>query len=197
MRNFINIMERASPIADHKQYFLSPEYIERVVATNRWSDHGSYLDSFIDEVCNGDDADETVRAALREWLPKRLEWIERDLFLMSPDTVINRVIGVTKETFYSISTSDHLSVGIFWGAGDFEPQNSHPILIEFVSTLGGVTVDWRATLESRIDFDNGDHEQEFQLVLGTPVRMTEITTWSENSESIPMDDLLRNATFVA
>ena len=186
-----------NPLARFRDKFLGDEYIDAVLAADRWSSHGSNLDGFVNEFCP-DDSEGAIRAALREWLPKRLDYVERDLMRLSGETVINRIIGVDRATFVQMQRGETLQLGVFWGAGEFEPQNTNPIMVDFSSTLNGVTVDWAATIESRIDFDHGDHEQEFQLVPGTPVAVTQIAAWdvSEPSTEIPVDGLSA-LTFVA
>lgn len=198
MRKFINLVEKSNPSA-LRGYFLSDAFVDEIVSNGRWSHHGSYLDSFVDDFCDGDDDDEAVRAALIKWLPTRLDHIMNELSSSGPDTVINRIISVDLPTYEEIIGMGEFRIGLYWGAGDFEPQNSNPINMDFVSTLGGVTVDWHQTVLSRIDYDNGDHEQEFQLVDGSPIAITDIMVWEDgNYESVEhLHDFTKKAVFRA
>lgn len=169
-----------------RQHFLSDEYIDYVVENFKFVDHGEYIDHFLEDFDVDSDDKDAIRALLKKWLPKRLAYIERDLRTNAPSQII-RAIRVTPETFEAMDKAEHLKIGVFFGDGSFEPQNTNPIEIAFtVNNLRGVTIDWGATVASRIDYLYGDDEQEYQLVAGSSIPVAEIEAFDGKMERLDL-----------
>jgi hypothetical protein len=156
---------------------VTSEYIDCILTTKRWSVHGSDIDCFIDdelpEEMLGLSKDELVNldcfvAFLKSWLESRYNYVVRDLLeSINTETItINRAVYLTDMEFAAIQSGEKGDIGYYWGlydvsAYDVDPNNVNGKKLYLCSAQVNITdVNWHETFISRMDYDNGDQEQE-------------------------------------
>jgi hypothetical protein len=129
-------------------------------------------------------------------LPGFREWFKNYLFLraryiretfigqhgftaVQGSTRLYRAIMVSKQWVNAVRqpSKGMLPLGIFWGVGEVHAwghdtnvvQIQAPCEVILSTTLANVMVDWEQTFYSRLDYDNGDMEQEIRLMNGSVI----------------------------
>lgn len=164
-------------------YFLSDEYIDNVIKTQMWSSHGTgifddtdYLYDFEDQFGDTENNKDELKAYLKHWLPFRLRYIFNELeHELKNNTIIYRSMYLKEDAKVEVlnkikKETTVESIGIYWSTtsnvspfdcdmstmkGGYEVLLSTPLIFE--------SINWIETFRSRIDFINGDCEQEIQL----------------------------------
>lgn len=194
MRRFMSIVEHASGLAvpDGKQ-FVTDGLIDRIITTGHFTTHGDdTLQEWFEECRSWDYTPELLRdipyeeavatpefrQLFRYWMHDlRAPYVTRELRLLTPETLVVRAMYVSDEWIAALSEplSAPLPLGVFWTTGEAMPHGASSDghigkrEIYLVAKMSDVTVDWRETFESRFDFQNGDMEEEIQLLKGSPL----------------------------
>lgn len=134
-------------------------------------------------------ADPAFLPWFKNYLLLRAQYI-RDSFLgvhgfgaLTGDTRIYRAMMVSKAWLNEVKqpSKGMLPLGIYWGIGEVHPwgydgphgnektvvpiKTPHEVMLS--TTLKDVIINWEQTFYSRLDYDNGDQEQEIQLEKGS------------------------------
>lgn len=159
-------------------------------------------------------------AVLRRFLEARAGWIQRSFQSgdhgippITPESPIHRAICVNDAWLAEIAKPQRgaLPLGIFWGLDAVEPwgakfdevQDTHPHVVEITTRVKHVMIDWEETFRSRLDWLNGDNEQEVQLFKGSPidhveqVRMQSSNTQPELARALHVFPVHPSRTFIA
>ena len=160
-----------------KSDIVTKEYISKILATKRWSDHGGDIDCFLDDELLdemfGLSKDELVNLDcfiefLQSWLELRYDYVVRDLkkVINTESIEIYRAVYLTDIEISQIQSGTKLDIGYYWGASDVEAWNVDPNndngkkLYVFTAQVSLMDINWYETFISRMDYDNGDQEQE-------------------------------------
>lgn len=164
------------------QHFVNDAYINSVLETNMWCSHGSTLD-MADELFEDfnypfpDVLEDKVmlKKFLREWLPRRIQYIANEIVyeLSQSHNLYRAIVLKTAELENLIerlpTTVNTSEVGVFWSTkpstetyGDENKKNHKTTVLK--TTFSKESVDIVETFRSRIDYVNGDYEQEIQLL---------------------------------
>lgn len=160
--------------------FVTEDYVKGLLATGKWSGHGSSLDSLFKDLSYypewsegkniADPADrETI---LRKWLPLRYAYVAREIAgEMSMATNLRRALLMPEGDIRRFLSTPG-PVGVFWSTRpDCDCWGAAPkpgsVLIWVETAMDKVSVDWPQTLVSRFDYENGDIETEIRLIPGT------------------------------
>lgn len=192
MRKWINLCENAITRPPVETIIATDAYVEELMDQNSWSRHGSPVDDFLFDM-DVDEGDE--RDFLKQWLPKRAREVDADLMELTPLGEIHRTISVTQQWIDQLVTVDPVTVGVFFSEKTLDVQGGArgDIDITLTTTMAGCTVDWVETYRSRVDYQNGDYEQEIQLKKGTPIAVTNVFLLRDGSP-IPFNP---DKTFIA
>ncbi|EGR2229581.1 hypothetical protein QX249_09930 [Vibrio parahaemolyticus] len=182
-----------SLIKNAEPYFLSDSYINQIVLSKKWSEHGSNLDECEELFDNmGVDPDKTLKCSLKlksmltKWIPLRLRYIASEMeYELNNSTTIYRAISVKPEklteTVNKLNAAKTVSdFGCYWSSSEYvQPwgakTNKGDKTIYIKMELPLEALDIIETLRSRIDFNNGDDEQEYNLKGCFPVKDFSIT----------------------
>lgn len=174
--------------------FLTSKYIEELLSTGQWSEHGASLDRFIEEVAlphlpeevqrkEGDELlrDPAFTTFLGDWLKRRFAYCSRDIAedmsAMKDERgfySLSRSITCTRDLIKEVLAGD-VDIGRYWSADaaytyGVEDDESKPFIITVAAKVSLSDVDMVQTMRSRMDYDNGDDEREFYIKDGvTPV----------------------------
>ncbi|MEP8041719.1 hypothetical protein ABJY94_18995 [Vibrio parahaemolyticus] len=180
-------------IKNAESYFLSDSYINQIILSKKWSEHGSNLDECEELFDNmGVDPDKTLKCSLElksmltKWIPLRLRYIASEMeYELNNSTTIYRAISVKpeklKETVNKLNAAKTVSdFGCYWSSSEYvQPwgakTNKRDKTIYIKMELPLEALDIIETLRSRIDFNNGDDEQEYNLKGCFPVKDFSIT----------------------
>lgn len=189
MRQWINLFERYE--VPSFQDAVTDDLLDEIIQTGKFVHHGADIEdqwdggvfeydaeSFpeivgkpFDEIRYTPEFRQTLRKALLRFAAEHQRDLENGSAYhgfegLTPETQIYR--GVTG------SLNADGSVGVYWSllksqsVGRFINEEAGGILM--VAKLKDVTVNWEATIRSRLDLSNGSDEQEIQLLKGTPVK---------------------------
>ena len=180
-------------IREVKAYFLSDEYLDKIISDQKWSEHGSHLDeadvlfeSLGLEYQAAIEQPETLKAALRTWLPIRINFIISELeFELADSKTIYRALSFTAADYGTfaptIDTAKRVAdLGVYWSTReDCEPWGSN-ILNTDVTVYLSMEVNMESiniieTVRSRIDYKLGDDEQEINLLPTAPLNPITVT----------------------
>ena len=178
-------MELLISILPHFNDVVTPAYIDGILKTKRWSDHGGDLIHFIEEELvehedydhlQGLDIDSVTqhddfRAFLLYWLGLRYNYVLRDLerTITSEEITIYRALYLTDDEFHQVKQGQKKEVGIYWGTEAVQAWNVDPNTVTdkkeylITATVNIQNINWHETLISRFDYSNGDEEQEINL----------------------------------
>lgn len=145
-----------------KHYILSKEYLDYVIQTGRWCEHGSSIFNYFDcedliiEYSNSKER----RQIMKSYIKERLEDILFNLENESPQKLY-RVI------YADCKPSKKGFFGHYWSSREdtnacveIEQTKKEYLLTAFFDHC---EVDWIETLKSRLDFAYGEREQEYYL----------------------------------
>lgn len=180
-------------IREVKAYFLSDEYLDKIISDQKWSEHGSHLDEadVLFESLGLDyqtalEQPETLKAALRTWLPIRINYIINELeYELVDSKTIYRALSFTAADYGmfapAIGAAKRVAdLGVYWSTReDCEPWGSN-ILNTDVTVYLSMEVDMESiniieTVRSRIDYKLGDDEQEINLLPTAPLNPINVT----------------------
>lgn len=170
--------------AEIKSYFNSENYINELIKSRKWSSHGAelfqhseFLEEFEDLFPNADKDDAVLKSLLQYWIPIRLNYVIYQINdELSKSENLYRSMLVNDAQLNSITSrvADKCIVqdlGLYWSTsrniyayGATEEQSkekNNDILME--TSFNGDHINWIETIRSRIDYFNGDDEQEMQL----------------------------------
>lgn len=156
-------------------YFRSPEYIQYLIKEWKWHENGSTLDRWLDDhsFLNYDSSDEEIAEELENFLSDRLYRVEYQLGSLTRSTQIERSLVISKDSVDKFFEDGH-SIGKYWATDNsnayWAENHKEPVDILVLTTLSEVTIDWKTTIASRIDYDLGDDEYEITLVEGSPIK---------------------------
>lgn len=162
--------------------FVNDQYIEKVIETRKFCDHGSTLDDcyelfeyFEDDFLNPLEDNSVLKDFLSFWLPLRIKYIANEIESeLNYYNTLKRQMLVTPEEYkqFSLLANKNTSVsslGVYWSSRDetyaqvLPDSENKTETILFSVNYDFDLIDWVGTIESRIDFLNGDIEQEFKL----------------------------------
>lgn len=175
-------------------------YIEQVLESRCWSEHGSDIERFLVEYReeNPELREASDRRVLREWLPNRLAFIARtlpaDIARVEREGRLKaeRALVIEAESAepWRESLGAHPDLGRYWSIGEFvEPHGvdpsafRSPVEVQVSAWIDPESVDWTETLRSRIDWENGDDENEITLRPGARVELITVYGFDERLES--------------
>jgi hypothetical protein len=187
MRNWIKLLESVTVPSFIER--VTDDLLDEMLSTGKWVDHGGdlddgwdmgYFEDYMPDEMKEQTYDEVkgtpeFRNALHEIVKmmanSQYESLTQgdkyeDLPPLGPDTKIYR--GITGNL-----RADG-TVGVFWSQvqeqslGRFIDEKKGGLLM--VALVKDVTIDWDATIRSRLDYSNGGDEHEIQLKRGTPVK---------------------------
>lgn len=194
----------------------------------QWWDEGA-LDYFADEdralgdmpydAALAKDRD-AVASVLKRFVLARAGYINRSLKGTSTamqsanaESPLYRAICVNDQWLKAITTAQRgaLPVGIYWGLDHVEPWGAnfeetsvhYPHVVEITTRLKHVAVNWEETFLSRIDWLNGDEEQEIQLHKGSAIevvesiKLTSSQTHPEKARQMPELEFHPGLRFIA
>lgn len=189
---------------------ITEDYVRRVLETGKFVGHGSddsLRELFMEHADvdgwpspkNKDDLwsfffdipEDIVEERLRHWLPLRYEYVVRDMANdLENVTEIHRALQLTK-----LELEDLLAfpgpVGVFWSTRDdcspwgAKSGGKETVDVTLTTRYDPALVDWRQTMFSRFDFQNGDHEMEIRLKPESP--LGKVTLVTEDGEEIPIE----------
>lgn len=181
--NSISIRDRLPS----KDEFLSDEYINNIIKTEKWVEHGSHLEYFLMDMKEEEDfplelsklsdkeiiAHEAFKPYLTEWLNHRynyvVEWLEIDIERTGFPLLVNRSVFLTSESQQDIVDGKNKDLGRHWGLSNTDTwgvdpdENNHLLETNIVASIAQSDIDWIETLKSRMDYLNGDQESEIYL----------------------------------
>ncbi|MCY9864957.1 hypothetical protein OTK49_20795 [Vibrio coralliirubri] len=180
-------------ISEVNAYFLSDEYLDKVISEQKWSENGSDLDE-ADVLFESLGLDyqpsigqpETLKTALRGWLPIRINYILSEIELeLANSRTIYRALSFTAADYgvfaHTIKDAKRVSdLGVQWSTCEAcEPWGCN-ILNTDVTVCLSMEVDLESiniieTLRSRIDYKLGDDEQEINLFPTTPLNLVRVS----------------------
>lgn len=169
--------------------FITDDYINRVLSTQRWSDHGGDLCHFIDDKCQEEPSlaplrdrphdeivtHDTFKAFFRQWLALRYRYVLNDLAqtITGEQISIYRAVYLTEQQLKEVIAGQR-EIGVYWTTGVAEAWAVDPHTQKdaqeyvFEARVALTDINWHETLISRFDYSNGDDEQEINLT-GKPV----------------------------
>lgn len=196
MRKLINLVESIG-VPDAKT-FVTGTLIDRIIETGKFTPHGgeSLYDWF--EECQGwnkfpatlkdiayDDAIRLpeFKEILYYWMKElRAPYVQADINQTKPTDFLYRAMFVSPEWITKLSTENEtIPLGVYWTTGEpacHGAKETTGVEIILTTTVGEVHINWPETMESRFDFDNGDEEQEINIIKGStiPIRHIEDAT---------------------
>jgi hypothetical protein len=208
MRNWINLLENAVPSFVER---VTDDLLDDILTTGKWVHHGADIeeqwdqgsfDGYIDSSFEGKPFEEVrhtpeFRKALHDILMmmanQQYENLTQgskydDLPPLGPNTKLYRGI--------SLKGGINDSVGVYWS--QLKSQSLHRFISEevgsgflFVAEVKDVTIDWEATIRSRLDYSNGGDEHEIQLKKGTPVKCRAFNVHFSNGRPV-----VTNGTYI-
>lgn len=173
---------------NYLEYFTSDEYIDSILKSGKWSSHGSDIEVFLEEKSYCDFypeeliglsrkkvlTSEVFKEYLRDWIPKRLNYIDSELSrdVKGFPLEILRTVYLTDDEVTSLIKGEKRDVGKYWsthapelyGAGPEKGEGKSPYTV--IAKVNHDDVNWLETYRSRIDFCNGDDECEIQTKEG-------------------------------
>lgn len=176
---FVNI-NKSDLIDFADKHIITESFIDNIINTRKFCDHGSSLDDayelfedFENEFPNALQDDSVLRDFLWFWLPFRIKYIANEMFsefqyyrtihreMIIDDYELNRIKSI------QYNSVEVFELGVYWStspstiAYNGDTTKNNYILIS--ADLNIDAIDWFGTLESRIDYLNGDQEQEIKL----------------------------------
>lgn len=164
---------------------VTDEYITNLISTEKWVEHGSSMHEFIDDISeidnflpsnlNGMQSSEILqhedfKVFLGEWLPRRYNYIVNEIKDELKDReslILSRCLYLSKKDQERILSGEIFYIGKYWGTGHVEAWGATPeknkLETHITAEVNPEDVDWMETLKSRMDYMNGDQEQEIQL----------------------------------
>lgn len=174
------------------KHFVNEKYINHIVDTGRFCSHGSYLDEcdelfevFEEKFPNALNDKEMMKALLRHWLPLRISYISGEIIdELNYRSNLYRVVYFDQDKIKTLNTEDDFrvdDVGIYWSSSEYTDayhldykKTKELTHVQLVIDFDFNTIDWFETFVSRIDFLNGDQEQEFQLDNDSYIKFKEV-----------------------
>lgn len=196
MRNYINIIEGNGFSVPDLQQFVTDSLADRILHTLQWVEHGDDIYSWFEEMQEDgnipfeeDSLEDAIKNPdFKQWflnyLKLRAKYIRETLIghhgfsALTGETIIYRALRVSKQWVGALSqpSKGMLPLGIYWGVGEVHSwgaanvtQIDAPLDIICSTKLKDVTVNWEQTFLSRLDYHNGDEEQEIQLFAGSVI----------------------------
>ncbi|WP_318493435.1 hypothetical protein [Photobacterium leiognathi] len=195
MQNYTGEITKEKLVEFGLKHFATKEFVAKLVAENRFSEHGSMLtecdelfELYENEFPSALHDKEQTFDMLMNWIPYRIKYIVNDIIselayfnslyrcVYLPNDFLNNL----RNNRESISTDD---VGVFWSTRrDTQPfgaENIIPtdVLVKLMIELNQDSIDWYETLVSRIDYINGEQEQEFRLYGATVIKVQNFTVY--------------------
>lgn len=195
MQNYTGDITKEKLIEYGLKLFATKEYVEKLVAENRFSEHGSTLtecdelfEDYEDEFPSALHDKEQTFDMLMDWIPFRINYIVNDIVseldyynsLYRSIYLSNDALNNLRNNQDSITTDD---VGVFWSTRKdthaFGAENINPtdVLVKLMIELNQDSIDWYETLVSRIDYIHGEQEQEFRLCKTAAINLQNFTVY--------------------
>lgn len=207
MRNWINLFESAVPsFVEH----VTDDLLDDILATGKWVHHGAEVQDQWDGGTFSGHIDPSLEEKPFEevrYTPEFRKALHDLLLRLATDQYENITqgskfenlppLGPTTKLYRGISLKGGIgdSVGVYWS--QVKTQSLHRFIKEdiggflFVAEVKDVTIDWDATIRSRLDFGNGADEHEIQLKKGTPVMTRAFNVHFANGKPV-----LTNGTYI-
>lgn len=173
-------------------HFAKESYIEKIIELDKFCQHGSWLsecdelfESFEDKYPNALDCKKERKSLLMEWMPFRIRHISNEIMdELNYFKKLYRGVYLSEDSINAIKNSKGRvpvdMVGIYWSSRSdtysFSPKEIAATDKDVLLTIELETsiVDWYETFVSRIDFINGDQEQEFRLLDESDINLLNI-----------------------
>jgi hypothetical protein len=143
---------------------------------------------------------QAVLSVLKRFVIARAGWIQRDItsgqsgYPVTADAPLHRAMMVNDQWLAALANpgSSPIALGLFWGLGHVEPWGANyeetkgvfPHMVEIVTKIRHVDIDWYETFRSRLDWSLGDDEGEIRLIPNSPIDHIERVTL-EGSDTHP------------
>ena len=173
--------------------FLNDKFIDSIIKTKKFCSHGSSLDDcyelfedFEDKYPNALKNDRVLKQFLYFWIPLRINYIANEIISeLDYYKQLHRQVFINQETLDNIKKKDTVSVddiGVYWSSLPstdsyniiIDESNKDNIWVRFSINYDFNLINWKETLISRIDYLNGDQEQEFQLEKNNNIKILEM-----------------------
>jgi hypothetical protein len=167
--------------------FLTKKYIEEMLESRMWVSHGSGFETFLEDSKYDEDfpksllgktydemmsSDECIKY-IKDFLPDRFNYVISELkeTLNTFPLNVNRTVYLHENIRNDISEGKSPDIGKYWGvretdSWDVAPGEEKGLSTNVEGLISPEDIDWIETIKSRMDYDNGDQEEEVQLKQG-------------------------------
>lgn len=174
-----------NPYIPDVSIIVTEEYIDGLIITKKWVEHGSSIYDFIGDIIDIENFlpyslqttpmeeipnHKDFRVFLKEWLPKRYSYVTNEIKEELKDCdqlILHRCLYLSPADQSRILSGENFFIGKYWGTGHVEAWGIVPekekLETHITAIVNPQDVDWIETLKSRMDYMNGDQEQEIQL----------------------------------
>ena len=172
--------------------FANETYIDKMISMDKFCSHGSYFsdchelfEDFEDDYPDVLDNKETMKRFLTYWIPHRIRYLAKDIISeLSHFKELYRASYLTEDHTRNIKENmDSVPIkntGIYWSSRkdtySFTPktvsENDFDVLLS--TDIVSEKIDWYETIVSRIDYINGDQEQEFCLLPNESININKV-----------------------
>lgn len=175
----------------NKEKFLSTEYVDKIIETGKWSEHGSDVHRLIEdelleslpEHLQEMDPDDSLRhpdfrPVLCNWLSARFNKCKKDIMKELDSNkdkdhlyLITRTIMCDEDLIDKIKIKD-FDIGRFWTSMDYyefihkNKDNENLFEVTVSAKVALSDIDLVETMRSRVDYSNGDEEAEIYIKNG-------------------------------
>lgn len=194
--------------------FITPKLIDEIIHSGKWVSHGSELEDWLSTSCyasdyekdigiDGDGLEQLPYAEQREhpdfrkciehyvtYAVNHFDGILRHgdpyekLAPFGPTMTLYRCMGVDQA--WLDNPQPHF--GIFWTAVPGQAKRfldaSKPFNVIMKTEVRHVYINWYETLRSRLDYNSGFDEHEFQLVKDSKVEKVEVLLMKANHKTV-------------
>ncbi|MCY9874051.1 hypothetical protein [Vibrio barjaei] len=175
-------------------HFATASYIDKIIKEDKFCQHGSWLsdcdelfENFETKYPNASNCKKELKSLLTEWMPRRVNYIANEIIdELNHYKKLYRNLYLSKDKINSITNTKERvpveMVGVYWSSRNdtysFSPKQITETDKDVLLTieLETITVDWYETFVSRIDFINGDQEQEFRLLEDASINLLNLKT---------------------
>jgi hypothetical protein len=185
-----------------KKDFITDKYIDDILNSQRWSNHGGDLSAFIEDHIHYDEFPEELktyagkiqednildticqndefRDYFKNWFHKRYDYVVNEILLEIDGfpLTVHREMYANKEEINDILSGEKKDYGVYWGTGNVSAWSANDTegkeSITLTAIIKDSDVNWKKTLISRFDYENGDAESEIQIKEGVIPKLTDV-----------------------